>query len=50
MLFISVKKRVFDELGVTLRDLSCGSLVHGDSKCFLLLDFCTLGALRLMKY
>lgn len=31
-------------------DLSCGSLVRGDSKCFLLLDFCTLGALGLMKY
>lgn len=34
------------ELAVTLRDLfSCGSPLRWDSKCFLLLDFSTLGAL-----
>lgn len=41
---------LFHELGVTLRDPSCGSPVRRDSKCFLLLDFSTLGALGAMKY
>ena len=41
---------LFHELGVTLRDLSCGSSVRRDSKCFLLLDSSTLGAMGAMKY
>lgn len=41
---------LFRELGVTLRDPSCGSPARRDSKCFLLLDSSTLGALGGMKY